>query len=99
LEIKIGWKKYTVVELDIDDSLIVGGDACYGKIDYVSSIIYLNSANTPSQSKSTLLHEVIHGVEDMYGVELSEEQVTTVANGLYAFMLDNKDLVRDLICE
>jgi hypothetical protein len=37
-----------------------------------------------------LIHEVIHGIESEYGIQLSEKEVKALSKGLYNFLLDIK---------
>lgn len=85
--VKIGWKQYTVSS---KSSVIRDGVECYGCIDYANpSIIELSSKNTSEQNKVTLLHEIIHGVDNMFNINLKESEVLALANGLYGVFVDN----------
>lgn len=96
-KIKIGWKDYNVQIVSSSQTLIDGGDECYGQILYDKCVIYLNENNSTEQHVVTLIHEVIHGIEDMYGLELGEENVMRLANALYSIIKDNGQTIRGLL--
>jgi hypothetical protein len=88
-QIKIGWKYYPVV---ISDKVVSDGKECYGRIDYNNPIIELRKSNTLEQQKATLLHEIIHGLDDFLNLGFEEEEVLLLANGLYSVFIDNPDI-------
>lgn len=89
-EIKIGWKTYKIKKVKPDFSLINSGEECYGQIDYDKREIYLNDAiNDEEQNKATLIHEILHGIDDMYGLKMEEELITKLADLIYTTIKDN----------
>ena len=88
-KIKIGWKEYDVVKIEPDIKLSYSEETCYGEIDYNKEIIRLNNNFNINQQKCTLIHEVLHGIEDVFDIELGEEKVTRLANALYTVLKDN----------
>lgn len=52
------------------------------------------------QQKETLLHEIMHGIEFHYGIDLDKEDpkdhpnLTTLSQALFAVMRENKGLAR-----
>lgn len=88
-KIKIGYKDYTVELLNaLDDGAIL----LYGRIDYHKEIIELQKTYTHNQKCCTLIHEVIHGVDEMNGIGLKENQVIKLAKGLYQVIKDNPEM-------
>lgn len=85
-EVKIGWKKYSIVSAS--EALNSGG-ALYGQIDYDRQTITLRETNTGEQDEETLIHEVLHGISDMYGMGMTEDLVARLSNALYTFLKDN----------
>ena len=62
-KVRILYKKYDVgFEPNLHDE---NGDL-YGQILYVPEKIILNSAGSREQQKATLLHEVVHGLDELY---------------------------------
>lgn len=86
--IKIGWKTYDIRYTHVESDL-VKGDECYGAIDHQEQIIRLRAANSLDQNRATLIHEALHGIDEMYSLELSEKTVTVLADALYTVLVDN----------
>ena len=63
-----------------------------GAVDIVNCQIEIKKTMIESMRQEVLLHEVIHGLSDIFAIGLSEEQVTGLAAGLYAFVLDNPEV-------
>lgn len=54
-----------------------------GAINAFSGILVLSSEMFKDQKETTLLHEIIHAVDDGQDIGLTEEQVGLLAAGLY----------------
>ncbi len=85
-EIKVGWKTYNI---EFSSAKLNSGGELYGQIDYDNGIITIRESSTPDQIRATLIHEVLHAISEMYGLELEEKLVTDVANALYTVYKDN----------
>lgn len=85
---KIGilYKTYSVQQVD---NLHDKGDDLYGQIHYLSEQILLNEKASTNQKKAALIHEVIHGLDEMYRIGLEEEQVEKLGNAFYMLIQDN----------
>lgn len=59
-----------------------------GKTNFNQRTIMLDLSN--GRKEVTLLHEVIHIVDDNAKLDLTEQQVVRLSQGLLAFMRDNK---------
>ena len=68
------------------------GNTLYGEIDYIEQKISLNRAAKDEQAEATLLHEVIHGIDELYNIGLKEKQVEKLGNALYMLIRDNPDM-------
>lgn len=90
--IKIGWKEYQVIVAKPDSTLHLDGHECYGMINYLDQVIYLRESNSEEQMVETLIHEVLHGIGDMFSIEsLKKEKLTTkLADALYTVLKDNQ---------
>jgi len=64
-----------------------------GHIDGDAQAIRIADGLGPDKGRETLLHEVIHGTSFAMCSDLTEHQVRSMANGLYAVLRDNPDLV------
>ena len=85
-KVKVGWKTYDVI---LADPTLNGGDELYGQIDYDRCTITLRATASPDQQRATLVHELLHAVSNMYGLDLDEKLVTNLANALYCIYKDN----------
>lgn len=88
-KIKVLYKEYTVEETaNLHDN---GGDL-YGQIHYLPEKIFLNVDAREEQKKSTLLHELIHAMDEIYSIGLKEKQVNKLGNAFYMLQKDNPEL-------
>ncbi|PHV72176.1 hypothetical protein CS063_01495 [Sporanaerobium hydrogeniformans] len=97
-KVKIGWKTYKVESVEPKQTLFIEGKECYGTIDYDKQQIDLSTTNSNALNEVTLIHEVLHGIEDMYYLDLGEETVKRLAEAIYTVLKDNNlDIVKQ--CE
>lgn len=89
-EIKIGWKKYKINKISPVYELIHNWTDCYGQIDYDKYVINLNENYSNDQNTVTLIHEVLHGISDMYQLKLEEETILVLADTLFTVLKDNE---------
>ena len=68
-----------------------GGDL-YGQIHYLPEKILLNSESSQEQKQATLIHEIIHGLDEMYCIGLKEKQVEKLGNAFYMLVRDNPQM-------
>lgn len=88
-KIKIGYKDYQIKYLDPKQVLFDDGTELIGRIEYNDNIIYLSNRYSNDTRNEGLVHEVIHGIDDMYGIGLTEEQVNGLGKGIYTVLKDN----------
>ena len=93
-KIKIGWKEYTVENTEVRERLVAVSDECYGEIDYNENVIRLNDKYNEERKKATLIHEVLHGISEMYTLDMSEDLVTKLADALYTVIKDNPEIFK-----
>lgn len=87
MEIKIGYRDYKVKFVsDLND----GSKVLYGQVKWDEEIIELNQEVCENQKKCTLLHEVIHAIDEMEDIGLTEEQIVKLGKGMYKFIKDNE---------
>lgn len=85
-KIKILYKEYSV---EYQENLHDGAGELYGQIHYLPEKILLNPAASDEQQEATLIHEVLHGIDELYGIGLKEKQVEKLGNALYMLIKDN----------
>ena len=75
------------------ENSITGKMECWGYLDAMKDIIVLRQRDedfTPGHEKQVFLHELIHVVDSNFHVDLTEEQVQTLAVGLNTVIEDNE---------
>jgi len=60
-----------------------------GRWDWLDAEILLNQSLKGAARALTLLHEVLHAISDMYGLDLEESQVRVLEQALGSFVKDN----------
>ena len=90
--VKIGPRTFIVkfVEnlLDIEESQRLNGHILYDK-----AIIKIDSRLALVSQRLTMMHEIVHGIADYLDVDMSEKEVSRMANGITAMLMDNPDVV------
>ena len=71
------------------------GEMLYGQIDYIEQTITLNKAAKDEQAEATLIHEIIHGLDELYNIGLKEKQVEKLGNAFYMLIRDNPEMFRE----
>ena len=93
-KVKIGWKTYKVKQKSATQTLIKEPEALCGSIYYDYQEIYINKDFNKKHQKAVLIHEVVHGISEMYGLDFDEKTVTTFSNGLNTAIKDNPQLFK-----
>lgn len=84
--------EYEVVE---DRNIHEGSTELLGQIQYIQQRILLNEGASYQQKCETLIHEVIHALDNVYNIGLEEKQVEQLGVALYNFLEDNKGCLFD----
>jgi hypothetical protein len=84
--LKFGGLKYKV---ESRSSIEAGGQGYYGECLIEKQIIQIASSFPADRQIITLIHESIHAIDDVYGLNLKETQVERLAMGITAFLMDN----------
>lgn len=88
--VKVLFKEYRVA---FEKNLHDGNAELYGEMDSKLEIITLDEDLSEDQKNATLLHEIIHALDDVMAIDLKEEQVIKLANGLYMLAKQNDLLI------
>lgn len=86
-------RQYT---LKADDTLIES-QGVYGLHYETRRLIEYDPGVSTIDLKDTVLHELIHGLDCLHKLDLTEHQVTLLATGLTAMFADNPDLSKFLL--
>lgn len=90
-EVKVGFKHYKVKE---EQNLHESEVELQGEIRYLEQEIALREDITEEAKEATFMHECLHAIDEMYKIELSEEQIERLGNALYMFIEDNPQMFR-----
>jgi hypothetical protein len=95
--IKIAHYFFKLVE--DSDHLIFNDKLIDGIIDYNSLMIQIQK-NLPFPKKlRVVIHELLHGLTDLYNISLTEEEVDMLAISVSSFLLDNYSFCEKLLKE
>lgn len=85
--VKILGKRYRIVR-----HVIEGEDGKYywGRTTHSNKLIEVRSDHDDDVQSETLLHEVVHCIDASLGLGLTEKQVSGLAGGLFAVVVDNR---------
>lgn len=92
--VRIGCYIYSIELMHQEDAEIAG---VMGATKLITQKIRMRPNQPPQQAANTFVHEVIHGIHDVYGLcdDSNEEEFTALtANGLCAFWQDNPKAVK-----
>ena len=92
MKIKIGGHNYSVFYVKGNHK--EKGIENYGKIYHDAKKIYIDKDIAKSQQEETLLHEILHAIDQIYNNHsLSEKQIESMSEGLYQVLKDNKTIL------
>ena len=78
----------------IDETILLGNTACYGRIEFDTHTIEINQKLQDSQGlQQTFLHELVHGIVKHFNIKLPQENeediVDKMSCGLHQVIRDN----------
>jgi hypothetical protein len=78
----------------LDEILVEGGNAS-GQWLYETGELQVSRSRNPSEAeqRETMLHEVLHVIDEALGLGLRERQITALGHALHALMVDNPGLM------
>lgn len=85
MNLKIGGHSFTVKFVD-------GIGVTVGNVGVGNNIIKITKDLVKDQQEATLLHEIIHVLSDCYTLDLSEQAVAVLGEGLFQVLKDNYKL-------
>ena len=57
--------------------------------------IEISTSHSLDTQKCALVHEILHGIDEMYKLGLKESQVEQLTKGLYQVIKDNPDMFKE----
>lgn len=95
--VRIAGKDFAV---SFKEGLLFEGRRAYGVIDYDAATIQLGAGVEDHQGQcQTLLHEILHGIAKSWGLtdfNGDEDTINKLATGMYAVIVDNPDLFKEV---
>ena len=91
-KVKIGFKDYKVNK--VDGEVTEGNIVCYGVIHFDDGFIDISKKCSEDMQECALIHECVHGIDDIFDIDLSEEQIKKLGKGIYSFIKDNPQLFK-----
>jgi hypothetical protein len=92
-KVKIGYKDFKINK--VDGEVIEDDEICYGVIYNDKGFINISGKYSEDLQKCTVIHECIHGIDNVFDIGLKEEQVEKLAKGLYGFIKDNPEVFKN----
>lgn len=89
--VKIGCQIYRIIEV----GCVSKYEPRKGEIDLYHREIRIDRGMTKLDKRETLIHEIIHGIDEFMGIKLEESQVRKLGAGLAMVFQDNPDLYTD----
>lgn len=73
-------------------------DKFMGKFDEFNGHFLLNDKLDNEQKVITLLHEVVHAIDDMNALSIEDEtKISVLANGFLSFIRENPEIIKEII--
>lgn len=83
-KIRIEGESWAILLVEDTESAL--GTRLFGHFDESKRIITLDSDH---RTEETFMHELVHAVDKNHGLDLNEKQILTLAQVLYAIIVDN----------
>lgn len=84
-------KVFRIVQVDINDHDGLDEEAD-GNQDRGKQVIKVRTGRAPDYIKDTVIHELIHAIDESLDLGMKEKQVARLATGLLAVLNDNPEL-------
>lgn len=89
-KIKIGCFEYSIKEVNSVNKY----EPRKGEIDFFERTIKIDGDMNDLDKNETLIHEIVHGIDEFMAVGLEEEQIKKLGHGLAMVLLDNPELLK-----
>lgn len=86
-KLKILGFDYKVIE---KETVLLDNEVCFGTHNFDYLTIEIGKDYPDQLKQATLLHEILHAICQINGIEWEETQIEVLANGLYAVLKENK---------
>jgi hypothetical protein len=86
MKVIIGYQEYDVV---LKDEIYHKNELVNGLIDSDNDKIYVQDSDDSAKKQHIFLYEVLHGIADMFHLDLTETEIDLMALGLLMLKRDN----------
>lgn len=93
MKVTIGYEEFVVVQ---KDEIYHEGKRVNGAIDSDTCEISIESKTSNDKKQHIFIHEVVHGIADLYHLDLTEDEVDLLALGLFNLKRDNPRLGEEM---
>ncbi len=93
-KIKLGSSYY---ELVFEDVVYINDKRVNGYINYEDGVIKVAATLPNVALEETLIHEILHGIETEYALELEEREIQLLSRGIISMIIDNKGLMEQIV--
>ena len=93
-KLKIGYKTFDVV---YQPKVFLDNEEVSGYIDFDDGKICIKDELPLDSKNQTLLHEIFHGIENVFNIQLTEEQIDALATGFLTVAKDNNKFIQKIL--
>lgn len=87
----------SIYEVKYINGLKDGNDVLFGEIDFGLLQIKIGNKYPIVRQRQALLHECIHAISYEHQLGFNEKMIERLSNAIYAFMIDNKEFINEII--
>jgi Zn-dependent peptidase ImmA (M78 family) len=69
---------------------------CFGRYFPGRDLVLVEQGQNPDQERDTVMHELVHVIENAMGIKFTEEEVSKLSHGLVSLLRLNPQLVKYL---
>lgn len=91
MRIKVGPYSYKVIVKKLRKK--------FGTCDFRTHEIFIDPNQSPDTKRDSLMHEILHAVDDLAGIKQREEEINRRSPILLMVLRDNKQLIKQLLQE
>jgi len=87
----------SIYDIEYLNELKDGNENLFGDIEYGFLKIRINKKYHSERQNQAILHEAIHGLNYEYQFNFNEKMIERLSNAFYAFLIDNKKFIHEII--
>jgi hypothetical protein len=97
--VKVLGRTYTIEFLPTGSPILVNDDDenCLGRVDHNAQQIAVDDKQVLEAQQDTVLHEVLHAIENTLNLDVEENTIHLFATGVLAVLRENPEVTRFLL--